>query len=400
MEDEVSPKVIKKTQDLLGLVIKKPPLQEKLLKKPPFRFLHDIIHNVIKASKFLDGLYTPDELASENIKDKESKIAFLQKAIDAVIMVTGTHLTVRPSKIVSGHEAEKTNEFLQLMAKAASKKLDSSEAVKRVLAGEKPAVPSKPDKKDATKKKELTRTSKKQATDTDNSRSRSKKTTDAENGEEKKPTSLAPAKEKSSSVRSSSKTRAGKTKSNSEHGTKTNKDPDKNAASSSAVVAEEANEVVTQGTSERPRTSTRKKVPKDASDTAVTTTDIIPSEKQNGIGNTVIVVYENHDINFTNVASPQRTSVQWHAHSTERASLPYQTRNDKSKQRKIFLKNCSMVTVICVGSLEVTEDSAFFCLNCLTRSSLRSSRPRSSRPAAPRIRKKEEASAESAVPSR
>ncbi|KAG1688000.1 TRAF3-interacting protein 1 [Nymphon striatum] len=138
MAEDVNVKVIKKTQERLGKYIKKPPLQEKLLKRPPFRFLHDIITNVIKSTSFLQGLYTPEELVSDNVKDKDSKIKFLQKAIDALIFVTGDKLEVKPSKIVAGHEADKTNEFLQCIAKAIKSKVDSSEAVQKVLNGDKP----------------------------------------------------------------------------------------------------------------------------------------------------------------------------------------------------------------------------------------------------------------------
>ncbi|PRD35502.1 UNVERIFIED_CONTAM: TRAF3-interacting protein 1 [Trichonephila clavipes] len=68
MADEIDPDIIKKTQEILGGVIKKPPLTEKSLKKPPFRFLFDIITNIIKTTGFYKGLYTPTELQSDNVK--------------------------------------------------------------------------------------------------------------------------------------------------------------------------------------------------------------------------------------------------------------------------------------------------------------------------------------------
>lgn len=40
---EVDPESIRRTQEALGKFVKKPPLTEKLLKKPPFKFIHDVI---------------------------------------------------------------------------------------------------------------------------------------------------------------------------------------------------------------------------------------------------------------------------------------------------------------------------------------------------------------------
>ncbi|XP_034940122.1 TRAF3-interacting protein 1 [Chelonus insularis] len=120
---------IKKTQDLLGKYIKKPPLTEKLLKKPPFRFIHDIISSVIKETGFLKNLYNEEELNSANYTDKESKLTYLTKLIDSVKLITGNELSVRASKIVSGQEPIKTNELLQAIGRALDKKVSSDEAI-------------------------------------------------------------------------------------------------------------------------------------------------------------------------------------------------------------------------------------------------------------------------------
>ncbi|XP_041487630.1 TRAF3-interacting protein 1 [Microtus oregoni] len=129
--------VVRRTQEALGKVIRRPPLTEKLLNKPPFRYLHDIITEVIRITGFMKGLYTDAEMKSDNVKDKDAKISFLQKAIDVVMMVSGEPLAAKPARIVAGHEPERTNELLQLIGKCCLNKLSSDEAVKRVLAGEK-----------------------------------------------------------------------------------------------------------------------------------------------------------------------------------------------------------------------------------------------------------------------
>lgn len=154
MSDDIRPEVVKRTQDTLGKYIKKPPLTEKLLKKPPFRFLHDIIRAVIQETGFLQGLFTTEELSHETIKDRDSKIAFLQKVIDAVKVITGTNLTVRPTKIIAGHEPSKTNELLQAIGKALDRKLSSVEYVESLQkVGKKPKVTKTSTKENAPKTK-------------------------------------------------------------------------------------------------------------------------------------------------------------------------------------------------------------------------------------------------------
>lgn len=39
---------LQRTRDTLGKIIKKPALTDKLLSRPPFRYLHDIITEVVE----------------------------------------------------------------------------------------------------------------------------------------------------------------------------------------------------------------------------------------------------------------------------------------------------------------------------------------------------------------
>ncbi|XP_045776706.1 TRAF3-interacting protein 1 isoform X2 [Maniola jurtina] len=130
MEKEMNSDVVKATQVSLGKYVKRPPLTDKLLKKPPFRFLHDIITSVLKSTGFFSGLFEEEELISDNVKDRESKILFLNKIITVLSTTTGQPLSIKPSKIIAGQEPEKTNEMLQCLALALDNNLSSDEAVK------------------------------------------------------------------------------------------------------------------------------------------------------------------------------------------------------------------------------------------------------------------------------
>ncbi len=79
---------IKQTQEQLGKFVKKPPLTEKNLTRPPFRFLHDIVHNVIDSSGFMTGVFTAEELDAANVTSRDAKSAFMQKFVQAVSKYT------------------------------------------------------------------------------------------------------------------------------------------------------------------------------------------------------------------------------------------------------------------------------------------------------------------------
>lgn len=71
----------------------------------------------------MKGLFNSEELEADNVKDKDKKLAFLQKLVDFLSVVHERTIPVRIMSIVAGKEAEKTNEMLFLLAEAVNKKV-------------------------------------------------------------------------------------------------------------------------------------------------------------------------------------------------------------------------------------------------------------------------------------
>ena len=109
------------TRASVSAIIEKPRCTDKLLSRPPFRFLFDVIIAVDAASDLgLDRVLTTDEFDSSNVKDKASKLTFLDKVTRHVENVLNTDVDLSSKKVVAGLEPEKTCAFLRLLALAAT----------------------------------------------------------------------------------------------------------------------------------------------------------------------------------------------------------------------------------------------------------------------------------------
>eukprot|EP00834_Sanchytrium_tribonematis_P005052 NODE_283_length_10814_cov_0.705460.p5 type:complete len:288 gc:universal NODE_283_length_10814_cov_0.705460:2688-3551(+) len=109
------------TRDSLLKIVEKTPINDKLLSRPPFRYLYDVITEINTKYTIL----TLPTIDIENIS-KEQKVLFLESVIEQLGSIA------KPSKIVAGLEVEETWEMLRLLSnKAESKKL-AAETTKKL----------------------------------------------------------------------------------------------------------------------------------------------------------------------------------------------------------------------------------------------------------------------------
>ena len=133
---------------LYAQLITKPRLAAKLLDRPPYRFLQDIVISVNQRTGFGNGVWTEAELTSDkdNKTDSKQKVTFLKKLIDLVSAARSRDLNadVNPRKIAAGQEADKTNLLLQELARAAASGINAEDLAAKYNATAKVCAPPPP----------------------------------------------------------------------------------------------------------------------------------------------------------------------------------------------------------------------------------------------------------------
>uniref|UniRef100_A0A8R1DTN5 TRAF3-interacting protein 1 N-terminal domain-containing protein n=1 Tax=Caenorhabditis japonica TaxID=281687 RepID=A0A8R1DTN5_CAEJA len=144
---------IEETQKIFKDIIQKPNLTEQLLLKPPFKFIVDIVNNVIHSTGYLKNEFSDEELSKAG-SDKQTKIAFLEKLI--AILDDGSLENVKASKIITGKSPEETNKMLQKLGTNATNFLSGNQTSTKKIKKSKSSSEVNKDGKSKTKKSKKT----------------------------------------------------------------------------------------------------------------------------------------------------------------------------------------------------------------------------------------------------
>jgi TRAF3-interacting protein 1 len=138
----------RQTQRVLQPLFERPALKDKLLQRPPFRFLHDVVTAVTERTGFAQGkapprlartsvrviesraaagwldtgLFDDNELLKDPraIQERDDKVEYIDRVIRYVQILDGRELEAKAAKVVAGLEVEQTNRWLQRLAAVAS----------------------------------------------------------------------------------------------------------------------------------------------------------------------------------------------------------------------------------------------------------------------------------------
>ena len=113
---------VEKTATMISAIINQPTMTPKLLQRPPFRFLHEVMFNIIAKTGFAkDSFDTEEKDCKAMCKVRGTKCwAVLQKLIKITGGALGIDIDVSPATVTAGKECAKTRQFLQYFCIAAT----------------------------------------------------------------------------------------------------------------------------------------------------------------------------------------------------------------------------------------------------------------------------------------
>ena len=118
---EIDDEVVR-TRDALAKYVPgpKPPLSLKLLKRPPYRYLHDLVMALHNATGFAEGLFDEEERHSAKSTPRAIKVSFLKKLIGYTGLAINRDVRAfaDPEQIVAGLDCAQTNRMLQCVVEA------------------------------------------------------------------------------------------------------------------------------------------------------------------------------------------------------------------------------------------------------------------------------------------
>ena len=126
-----------KTIEELSKLITYPTLNEKYLKRPPFKYILQIFISLDKKTNFTKNAFSEKELDKETYKKPEPKIKFLKKLMAIVSKLGGKGQLADPKNIVKGKKCDETNEFLRELGRVSMlEKTSDQKKLKKQRPGE------------------------------------------------------------------------------------------------------------------------------------------------------------------------------------------------------------------------------------------------------------------------
>ena len=123
---------VQATQEAYRGFIERPPMEQKHLSGPPFMFIIQVFFEVTSKTGFGKGLFDAAEFTKDFYTTPQKKVFAMKKLIHLVRMVEGK-IEITPENIVRGEECDKTNIFLQKLAKAAKAGTNTEDHVAKIL---------------------------------------------------------------------------------------------------------------------------------------------------------------------------------------------------------------------------------------------------------------------------